>query len=166
MPKYKVLHNFFFHTYRWRQYHFSSIKKVLSGCILKYLVNISNGKYKLYIIRNYDIYLLVLFFVLSSYQISHLSTYQCANHCVKRVRIQSYSGPYFPTFGLNTGTYGVSLRIQSECGKIRTIITPNRTLFTQWVWISYCMVSSTVWPIFSEFLIFCQFISTAFRSVK
>ena len=23
-------------------------------------------------------------------------------HCVKSVRIQSYSGPYFPTFGLNT----------------------------------------------------------------
>ena len=106
LPKYKVLHNFFFHTCRWRQYHFSSIKKVLNGCILKYLVNISDGKYKLYIIRNYDIYLLVLFFVLSSYQISHLLTYQCANHCVKRVRIQSYSGPYFPTFGLNTGKCG------------------------------------------------------------
>ena len=37
--------------------------------------------------------------------------------CVKSVRIQSYSGPYFPTFGLNTERYGVS---QSECGKIRT----------------------------------------------
>ena len=24
------------------------------------------------------------------------------NHCVKRVRIRSYSGPYFPAFGLNT----------------------------------------------------------------
>ena len=23
-------------------------------------------------------------------------------HCVKSVRIRSYSGPYFPTFGLNT----------------------------------------------------------------
>ena len=27
---------------------------------------------------------------------------------------------YFPAFGLNTGTYGANLRIQSECGKIRT----------------------------------------------
>ena len=31
-----------------------------------------------------------------------------------------FSGPYFPAFGLNTERYGVSLRIQSECGKIRT----------------------------------------------
>ena len=26
-------------------------------------------------------------------------------HCVKSVRIQSFSGPYFPTFGLNTKRY-------------------------------------------------------------
>ena len=31
-----------------------------------------------------------------------------------------FSGPYFPAFGLNTERYGVSLRIQSECGKMRT----------------------------------------------
>ena len=29
-------------------------------------------------------------------------------------------GPYFHAFGLNTERYGVSLRIQSECRKIRT----------------------------------------------
>ena len=29
-------------------------------------------------------------------------------------------GPYFPTFGLKTERYFVSLCIQSECGKIRT----------------------------------------------
>ena len=29
------------------------------------------------------------------------------------------SGPYFSTFGLNTERHGVSLHIQSECGKIR-----------------------------------------------
>ena len=28
------------------------------------------------------------------------------NHCVKSVRIQSFSGPYFPAFGLNTRKYG------------------------------------------------------------
>ena len=38
-------------------------------------------------------------------------------HYVKSVRIQSYSGPQFPTFGLNTEGYGVSLHIQSEAGK-------------------------------------------------
>ena len=37
------------------------------------------------------------------------------SHYVKSVRIRSFSGPYFPAFGLNTD--GVSLLIQSECGK-------------------------------------------------
>ena len=27
-------------------------------------------------------------------------------YCVKNVRIRSYSGPYFPAFGLNTERYG------------------------------------------------------------
>ena len=50
-------------------------------------------------------------------------------HCVKIVRIWSYSGPYFPAFGLNTERYFVSLSVQSECGKIRTRITPNADTF-------------------------------------
>ena len=50
-------------------------------------------------------------------------------HYVKNVRIRSYSGPYFPAFGLNTDRYGVSLRVQSECGKMRTRITPNTDIF-------------------------------------
>ena len=41
---------------------------------------------------------------------------------VKSVRIGSYSGPYFPAFGLN-------IRIQSECGKIWTKITLNMDTF-------------------------------------
>ena len=44
---------------------------------------------------------------------------------MKSVRIPSYSGPHFPAFGLNMERYGVSLRIQSACGKMRTRITPN-----------------------------------------
>ena len=56
------------------------------------------------------------------------STYFYTYHCVKSVRIRSYSGPYFPAFGLNTEDT-VSLRIQSECGKIRTRITPNTDTF-------------------------------------
>ena len=51
------------------------------------------------------------------------------NHCVKSIRIWNYSGPYFPLFGLNTERYGVSLHIQSECGKMRTRITPNTDAF-------------------------------------
>ena len=50
-------------------------------------------------------------------------------HCEKSVFIQSYSDPYFPAFGLNTERYEVSPRIQSECGKIRTRITPNTDTF-------------------------------------
>ena len=46
-------------------------------------------------------------------------------HCVKTVRIRSYSGPCFPAFRLNAERYSVSLRIQPECAKIRTRITPN-----------------------------------------
>ena len=40
-----------------------------------------------------------------------------------KVRIPSYSDLHFLAFGLNTERYGVSLRIQSECGKIRTLLT-------------------------------------------
>ena len=51
------------------------------------------------------------------------------DHCVKSVRIRSYSGPHFPAFVLNTERNGVSLRIQSECGKMGTRITPNTDTF-------------------------------------
>ena len=50
-------------------------------------------------------------------------------HCLKSVRIRSYSGTYFPAFWLNTERCKVSLHIQSECGKIRTRITPNTVTF-------------------------------------
>ena len=50
-------------------------------------------------------------------------------HCVKSVRIRSYSGPHFPAFGLNMERYSVSLRIQSEYGKMRTRTTPNTDTF-------------------------------------
>ena len=46
-------------------------------------------------------------------------------HCVKSVRIRSYSGQHFRAFGLNKERY----RIQSECGKMRTRITPNTDTF-------------------------------------
>ena len=43
--------------------------------------------------------------------------------------IWSFSGPHFPAFGLNTERYGVSLCIQSKCGKVRTRKTPNTNTF-------------------------------------
>ena len=50
-------------------------------------------------------------------------------HCVKSVRIRSYPAPYFPSFGMNTERLSVSLRNQSEFGKIQTRITPNMDTF-------------------------------------
>ena len=44
---------------------------------------------------------------------------------MKSVRIRSFPDRYFPTFGLNTQRYGVSLRIKCKYEKIRTIKTPN-----------------------------------------
>ena len=43
--------------------------------------------------------------------------------------IRSYSGPYFPSFGLNMERYFVSFRIPSECGKIRARRSPNTDTF-------------------------------------
>ena len=50
-------------------------------------------------------------------------------HCVGDVRIRSYSGPYFPTFGLSAGARGVPLRIQSGVGGMRAGIAPNTYTF-------------------------------------
>ena len=50
---------------------------------------------------------------------------------VKSICISSFSGPYFPAFELSTDRYFVSLRIQSECGKIQTRKTQNTDTFTQ-----------------------------------
>ena len=47
-----------------------------------------------------------------------------AYYCVKSVRIWSFSGPYFPAFGLNKERY-----IPSECGKIRSRKTTNTHIF-------------------------------------
>ena len=50
-------------------------------------------------------------------------------HCMKRVHIRNYSGPYFIRFGLKTERCYISLCIQSEWGKIWTRITPNTVNF-------------------------------------
>ena len=53
----------------------------------------------------------------------------CNFHCVKSVCIRSFSDLYFSAFGLNTERYGVSHRIESKCGKIRTKKSPNTNTF-------------------------------------
>ena len=45
------------------------------------------------------------------------------------VRIRYFSATYFSAIGQNTEGYGVSFRIQSEFGKIRTAKTPNTNTF-------------------------------------
>ena len=90
--------------------------------------------------------------------------------------------PHFPAFGLNMERYGVSLRIQSECGKMRTRITPKTNtfyvveaffyaLFTQfkfgilWFSILYNATGITfedlsTWICFCEFAAICKNWST------
>ena len=58
-----------------------------------------------------------------------LPSYHKQHPLRKKCPYAVYSGPYFPAFGLNTERYFVSLRIQSECGKIWTRITPNTDNF-------------------------------------
>ena len=50
-------------------------------------------------------------------------------NCVKSVCIRSYFSPCFPAFRLTTEIYSLSLHIQSECGEIRTRITPSTDTF-------------------------------------
>ena len=43
---------------------------------------------------------------------------QCSDvNCLKSVRIRGWSCPHYATFWVNTGTYSVSLHIQSKCRK-------------------------------------------------
>ena len=48
---------------------------------------------------------------------------------MKSARIRSFSGPYFPAFGLNTEKYFVSLLIQTKYVKIQTRKTLNTDTF-------------------------------------
>ena len=47
----------------------------------------------------------------------------------KKCPYLQFFGPYFPSFGLSTEKYGVSLCIQSKCGKTRTRNTRNLDTF-------------------------------------
>ena len=73
-------------------------------------------------------------------KISHSSTfyavwkdwcnmYMFLRYRMKNVLIWSFCSLYFPAFGLNTERYGVSVHIQSKCGKMRTKKTPNTDTF-------------------------------------
>ena len=65
----------------------------------------------------------------------------CFVHCVKSVRIRSFSGPYFPAFGLSTERYSASLRIQSEYVKIWTLF--RSSLDFEWMSEAYLRLNQT-----------------------
>ena len=78
-------------------------------------------------------------------------------HCVKKVHIPTFSGSYFPVFGLNTEIYGVNLRIQS---KYRKIQTRKNSVFGHFSRSVYCLliISSYLtlrWDYFDEGILFC-----------
>ena len=68
-------------------------------------------------------------FIISNLVELRMEKLMLSHHCVKSVRIQCYSGPHFPAFGLNTERYGASLRIQSKCGITQARKTPNTDAF-------------------------------------
>ena len=53
--------------------------------------------------------------------------YDSRQHCVKKVRIWNFFGPYFPVFGLNMERYRV---ISPNAGKYRSEKLQIWTLFT------------------------------------
>ena len=77
---------------------------------------------------------------------------------MRKNRIQSYSGPYFLSFGLNIERYSVSLCIQPGCGKIQTRITQNMDTFyavnvtniktPSWKYVFFQEISSELFPYF------------------
>ena len=67
-------------------------------------------------------------------------------HYIKSVRIRNFSDPHFPTFRLTKEIYSVNIRIQSQCGKIRTRKTPDTDTF-------YAVVLRTLRKIYENFLV-------------
>ena len=68
-----------------------------------------------------DMDVLFIYFKWLVFRLIVSDAYSWYCQCVKRVRIRSYSSPHFPRiFPHSDWIRRVSLRIQSECGKIRT----------------------------------------------
>ena len=67
-------------------------------------------------------------------------SFMCDYHCVKSVCIRSFSGQYFPEFGLNSGRYFVC---SPHAGKYRPEKFRIRTLFTQGVAHHYLLALHT-----------------------
>ena len=70
-------------------------------------------------------------------KINSIKINSCKNyHCVKNVRIRSFSGPYFPAFVLNTERYLFVLSLNGEKygpeqPRIRTLVTQCASLMVK-----------------------------------
>ena len=67
--------------------------------------------------------------IFHSFMSFQILIFEICDSSMKSVRIRSLYDPYFCTFALNTDRYGVSLPIQSKCGKIQTRKIPNTDTF-------------------------------------
>ena len=70
-----------------------------------------------------------------------ISTLLRSSHCIKSVRIRSFSGSYFPVFGLNAEKYGISFRVQSESGNMQTRKALNTDTFYSMTFMNIVLVS-------------------------
>ena len=73
-------------------------------------------------------------------------------HCVKRLRNWSYSGPYFPTFGLNMERYGI-LRIRTLYAVMYSVLFMYFPMLSFLVYRWWNIFTPTIW---SFRLNFCQ----------
>ena len=80
-----------------------------------------------------------------------------STHCVKIVRIRSYSGPYSLAFGLNMERYSVPLRIHSEWGKLWNRKTPNTDNFHAVILASWRRKFNDFWKTISWVIAFIWF---------
>ena len=121
--------NSFIFVFHFFYFYFFDIYIYLYICIFIYLYMcyILHGSFTL----QCSLYFTVLFILDNTdYDLQYIFLFFKYSHCLRSVRIRGYSDLYFPSFGLNTEKYIVSLRIQAEYGKIRTIITLNTDTFT------------------------------------
>ena len=101
----------------------------------------------------------------------------CQNHCLKRVRIRSYSGPHFSRIFLHSDW----IRRDTECGKNADQNKSRiRTLFTQWImWnfvpLYFCWQATTMTvsinttffkdlkPIYRDIMVLCYSVAKFFQ---
>ena len=98
------------------------------------------------------------------------------DHCAKSVHIQSFFGPNFPVFGLNTEIYRVNFRIQSGCGKTQIRKTPDtdtfcavisiRIILTKWMFVRIEVLQSMTSENFRRKFWICKFSKTASKMLK